>query len=265
MAVGENDLQLFASEVMAQNFATADVGGAKSDSLISGAVPGEIFFQMASTGSQQDQFAKVHFYNANATGDLTAAKAWIENSLDEGPSGNFLTELVPLSSAENATKRVRIVGENSSGTPDFERRTLNGAVSVFGGTQMSRLISLELELSSSPVDAPTPAIADDDILVKRNGVTVGKIPAGHSSATCEVDLWLPDALDDDTTIDDAGSEPDGATWSRPRTYEAGADVANGGVLTHQKSQAIFLRWRERAGRLSSGTVDLVLGISGETA
>jgi hypothetical protein len=130
---------------------------------------------------------------------------------------------------------------------------------------MSRVISCELELASSPVDAPVRAIADDDILIKRNGVTIGKIPAGYSSATCEIDLWLPNVVDDTSTAANPVTAPAGATWSRPRTYDGGASVANSGVLEAETDQAVWLRWRQRAGRLSSSTVDLVLGIAGEAA
>ena len=264
--VDQSDLQLYTADTMATNATATNIGGGPGTPLISGALPGEIFYTMPSDpGVDQDQFAKVFYANDNAASDLSDAKVWIENSLDAGPSGNYFTEIVPSSPADNASKRARIVGENSSDTPDFERVTLAGASSVFGGTMMARLITVELETSASPTDAPVRAFADDDILIRRNGVTVGKIPAGFSSATAELDLWLPSTLNDTSVADDPASEPTGASWSRPRTYEGGADVANSGVLTHEMKQGVWLRWRQRAGRLNSGSVDVVLGLSGVSA
>lgn len=257
------DLKLYKAASMPTSLtAPAPMGGAKSSTQITGSAIGEIFFTMAAAGSgggAKIQYSKVFWWNDHASDDLANAKVHIANALDTPAAGNNLMSGVSAGSGDNNTKKLRFIGKNSAGVPAFEDVTMNGTTEVTGAAQFSEIHAVELRL----VSGSALTTAAGDITIKKNGVTLGIIPAGYSCAIAEVDIGLAATLDDTATSTNPGTAPAGITFSRPRDHAGGLAVANSGTLTHQTGQGVWLKWTCAEERLSSPDLQLVLKLQGE--
>lgn len=258
------DLKLYQADDMPTSLtAPAPSGGAIGATQITGSTIGEVFFTMASAasgGGSKVQYSKVFWFNDHATDDLSSAKVYIANALDTPAAGNNLMSGLSSSASDNTTKKLRWIGEDSAGDPAYEDTTMNGTTEVTGAAQFNaNLAAVELRL----VSGGALTTAAGDITIKKNGTTLGIIPAGYSSAICEVDIGLEAALDDTATTTNPGTAPGGITFSRPRTYAGGLAVANSGVLTAQSGQGVWVKWTELEERLSSPDLQIVFAIQGD--
>lgn len=264
MSVSPSELKLFQALTMATGFTTANVGGGISTTEILGAVLGEIFFMMSALGSgggDQLQIQKAFFANTNATDDLTTAKIWLPNALDDGPAGSYPNSAVSSSASDNNTKKVRFLGFDSGSDPVQSELTMNGITEVFDSIPFEPLVS-SAELRS--VATGLLVTAAGDITLKRNGTVYGVIPAGRSSANSEINIGLAAALDDTDDIADCQTDPSGVTFVRPRTYADGEDVAGGDLLANS-GQGIWFKWIQPERRKPTADQQVCVRIRGSSA
>lgn len=266
MPIVQADLVLVLPSVVATSFSTANIGGAKTTTEITGGSIGEVLFTMpanAGSGGTKTQYGKLFYKNKHATLPLTSAKIWMANACDQGASG-YVTQAVSSNASDNSTKKLRVIANDNAGSPApaQDEIQMNGTTTVTGSIQMTTRCVAELRENNSG-SALTPAAGDISIIV--NGVTVGIIPAGAYSCVFEIDAGLQNALDDTATTSNAQTAPAGITFTRPRNEAGGLAVANSGSLTAGSGQGIWLRWQSLQDRKPSSDVEIHLTIKGDTA
>lgn len=263
MSVAKEQLKLFQALTMATSLTTANVGGGVSTVEILGATLGEVFFTMSALpegDGDQNQISKAFYTNTNTTDDLVGAKIFLANALDDS-SGNYPVSAQSDSPLDNSGKKLRIQGYDSSGDPlQSDTLALGGLTEVFDGIDFSEVHSVEVRSAITGVLTPLAG----NLTLRRNAVIFGKIPAGKYSANREVNIGLADALDDTDVADDAQTDPAGVTFSRPRTYEDGLEVA-GGDLVAEASQGIWFKWVQPERRKPTADQQVVVAIRGATA
>lgn len=265
MSVLVSDLKMYQATTMPTSLtAPTNIGGVKSATQITGGSIGEVHFTMSSAlvgGGDKVQRSKYFYGNDSAADDLTSAVIWLPNALDDSAAGNFTTSDVSSSASDGSGKKVRRLGYDQTGAAVQEEQVLNGTSEVTGSQQFSDVHRREIRNSSTgALEA-----AAGSITHKRNSVTQGETPAGYYGATSEIDIWLPSTLSDSSTAGDAGSDPTGASWSRPRTFATGEAVANSGTLTHGQAQGIWSRWTLKERAKASADVQVITAIQGNTA
>lgn len=242
-----SQLKRKAATTIAEDFSTTNVGGAMSGTELTGAIA-ETLFEMPShaVGSglgNRTQKGKEFIHNTSGD-DLASARIYFPNFLLDWGAGNDTVGLTP-EHEDDEDKIVRLVGFSSVPAPAVLSRVLGASgVQVFTGDLLSDL--QRLTVHDPFTDALTPLAGA--LLVKRgNGTLLGRIPAGYYSGTAEIDAWAPGTLNDTSTAATAASDPSGATWTRPRDFTSGLNVANSGTLTAGAAQGYWLRWTLKEG------------------
>ena len=266
MSLSSSDLRLFEPATVAADFSTASVGGAMSANELVGSI-GEILFEMPSSedGSgdgDKVQRAKVFYKNKSTDTDLSQGKIWIANALDDFGAGMDTVGMTSSSADDDATMFYRCIGYDVNSDPIVLEVAGDGITQALTVDQVSFLSRVSSHLDDSGSGYPLQAVVGDVTIKRGNGTTLGVIPAGYSSATQEIDLWLAATLGDTATIATAAEDPAGASWSRPRTYATAGSVANSGVLTAETGQAVWLRETIKEGIQPSRDVQVILAIDG---
>lgn len=233
---------------MPTSFATANVGGAKTSTVISGGTLGAVHFSMDSQpsgGGDLLQYAKLFGYNANTSSQsIYNCVFWMRNSLDDLLANGEL-QLVSSNAADNSSKKVRISGYDDTGAAVQEEVPLNGTTPVSSTTIWSSIHRLELRLSSG--SALTSATGNITATNANGPTVIGIIPQGKNSATAEISIGVDSTLDGTTSIATAAVAPSGVTFFKPRTFASGL-AAIGGTIAAGVGQPIWSRYRlkERA-------------------
>jgi hypothetical protein len=247
------DLGLYLPTVVGTTLAApADIGGAASATKITGGAVGELLFAMSSNlsgGGNKVQRQKA-FQANDATADLAAAVMWIDNLMDVS-AGGFITTAQSTSSLDGAGKYLRIIGNDASADAQDEFPLAGTSVATGGVTFADRWCATLHDLVT---DALTPAAGW--ISLFENGVAIAVMPPGAYSVTAEIEIGLESTLDDTNTAADAGTDPAGITFSRPRTIADGLAVANSGTLTAGSKQGFWLRWTCAEARKASADVEI---------
>jgi len=261
MSVTAGDIKHYQAQTMAANSTASNIGGAiNTGAQIQGSILSEVFFTMASAtagGGARVQHASSHIKNTNATDSMTSGLAWLANALDDVASDG--TASFVSSSADDSTRKVRILGLDDAGTPTQEDLPLNGTSTVTSLTSWSAIHRVELRL----VSGGALAAAAGDITVTR-GADLGVIPAGYWSATSEVEFGLEATLGTSATTADAATAPSGISFARPRTEAGGTALANSGLLAAGATQQVWWRWTLAEQARPSADIQVVLRWSGET-
>lgn len=238
MPVTTGDFAHVKAATMATDFSTANVGGTKTATAISAALAGDIFFTMASNLSgdgTRNQYSKSFVRNNHASDSGYSCKFFLENALDN-VSGNQIINIVSDSASDGNTKKVRILGYDTSGDPLQVEVTLNGTTPVStGSTQFSDVHRIELRLVSG--GALTNAAGN--LQFKHNTTEIGYIPAGLNSATAEVKIGVALAMDDSVTIANAGTAPTSVSFFKPRILADALGAQNGGVIPFGQGQGLW--------------------------
>ncbi len=262
MSVAPSDLQIFSSAVRASDFTTANIGGAKGSSQITGSVLGEIFFMMESPlagGADLLQYAKVGYYNANASTALQRATVWGVNFLDTLDAASPITA-TGTNAEDGSTKKFRVIGFDASGNPQQEERLLNGTTAVT--TLLTFGVVDRVEVRDATTGLLTPVTGD--VMLTAGTQALGMVPSTFKTATAEISIALAATLNDSGTTSTAATAPSGYTFSKPRTRAGGLAVANSGILTALAWQAIWCKWRLRAQAKPSEDVEIGIAIAGGT-
>lgn len=245
----------------ATSFADEDIGGGPSANLVSGAILNEVFFRMSSepaSGSARVQRAKVFVANDHPTEDLQDAKIYLANALDNWGSNNQTVGIQSTATADTGQK-CRFIGLDTNGDPIILEANVSGTALAATPDQLTRLDSVEIRDQATGV---LTTLEGAGRIYRGGSVLLGEVPPSYHGASSEFDLWLPASLDDTTTSLDAGTDPDGVSWSRPRTVETAVSVANGGVLTAGSAQGVWQRWTLRPGTNPRFDLPIVIGVYG---
>lgn len=225
------------------DFTTTPIGGAISVNTINSALLEEVLFKMSSAaegGGDRTQRSKFFVKNTHSTEPLTSAKIYLPLSLDDWGT-NDQTVAVQAVNTDDDDKFVRFKGHDTNGDPIQLDVNVDGTTMAATSSTYTAFQSCEVRSQSTGELA---AVTSGNILsIYRNGATkLGEIIEGFYFASSEFDIWLPATLDDSITATDAGTDPSGVSWSRPRTEATALSVANSGSLTAGSAQGIFVRW-----------------------
>lgn len=255
MGVHATQIKIDLSMVVATGFATANVGGAKSDIRATGSQDEILFSAPASPSASVLEYGKAFLVHTHPTDTATSVGVWIANSLDTPGSAATLT-LVSTSPADSSSYKVRIIGFNSGGAVLIEDRILNGTSSVTTSGSFVGALRVEFRTLSG-----ARANAAGIVTVTHGSTVIGVIPAGHDMATTEFAIGLAGSLDDTATIANASAAPSGVTFSKPR-IDADKLAVAGGSLDPGEGQGVWIRWTIPTGMPASDRVRLALRASG---
>ena len=204
-AVVKTDMKNYAPATVAATEDDEDIGGAISATEVTNGSLNELMYTMeaqAEGGGDQTQYAKCFHKNTNASEQIDSYGIWIANAIDDlGVSS--LVELVSTSASDGSSKKVRLLGFNSSGDPIQDEVTMNGVTPVTSSLSFVGKIRAEVRLSSG--SALTTAAGN--ITITHNSTNRGMIPAGAKTATNEGDIGLEATLGGSTTIATPSTAP----------------------------------------------------------
>ena len=264
MSVTKNNLVLLATTYLVTNN-NDPVGGSRDEgNQINTDDTGKVFGTISAPadGEPDGKFiGKVHIFNNHSTDALTNAKVFMDNLLDD-PGVNGVLKIETTNSEDNNTKYVKVICENTVGTPDSEIVVLpSDSPSVKYSTRQAmagRRITCELRLVSN--NTVTTA-AGNIYIYDSNQTLLGMIPAGKKYASGNYDIGLAPTLNDNSVTVNRLTEPDDITFTRARNEETAISVANSGTLSAQSDQAVWIRWTAQDGRIP-GQIQRNLKIKG---
>jgi len=210
-------------------------------------------------GSTRYRYGKTHYYNNHASIDLTDAKIYIPNLLDNPATAGVIT-FASSSASDNSSFLIRMYYEDGTGwaTEDI---AMNGTSFVSSSASPLALQPIRVDFRTS---AGVLTTCNGNISVYRGATLLGIIPAGFSSATGEVEIFVATSLDDTVTTTDRTTAPGGASWSKPKTYDTGSAVANSGTLTFGTNQAIWYKFTITDGSYPHDEMQIITRIGGKT-
>jgi len=265
MAVAEANLKLYATTDIPADDVNPGGGAIDLTNEILRDQQGKIYGTVGSNplaGADKVRYGKAHIYNDHATDDLINGVVWLANGLLD-PAVTGTLEFVTEAAGDNNLKYIRSKGRNNAGNPVTEDTTLGAAPgSVFSAGQY---------LLSHPVRVELRLVADDSIVVSagditiKRGITLGIIPEDWSSARGDVEIGLPNVLDDVTVIPDRTTAPGGIVFTRAVDEASGIAIANAGVLTALTDQAVWIEWTLHDGSLPSNNMWINIQPQGDTA
>lgn len=260
MPVSSSDMKAYLPATVASSFSTASVGGAISATEFNGNV-GQLLFTAAaeaSGGSDVTQYAKFFIKNTHSTDPINSYVIWVANSLDEITSASTVS-LVSDNASDDSTTTAVVRGFSSGGSPQTESVPLNGTTTVT--TTNTFLGNVRVYLTNTSTGALKAAVGEVTV---SDSSTIGVIPAGHRSATGEVEIGIESTLGGSTTIALPNVAPSGVTFSRPRTEAGGITVDGGtGTLEAGETQAVWIKLTLADGTLPSTSVDFILRGKGD--
>lgn len=263
MAVTTLDLNYYASLNNPADDTSTLGGGIDTSVELTGASVGEIFNQKganALAGADKTTYAKMHVKNENASDDLSSAVLYLENHLAT-PAADGTFTIVSSSASDGSAVYVKLYFMLAAGTYTTEDVVLNGTTPVSSTAQAKLGKCVKAELRAVVGDALTPAVGDISIT---RGVLLGKIPIGYYSASGNYSIGVAATLDDTATTTDRLTAPAGITFYQPNTFSAGVAIVNGGVLTHETSQGIWIKQILYNGETPTADIEIGLVIEGET-
>lgn len=243
------------------DFSTANVGGsiASGPVFMNGGTVGELFFSIdpdVAGGSSITQTTKGFIRNASTTNTAKNCSVHIENCIDDAPSLNTVS-FQGLSSLDDSTVYMRVIGFDGSGNPVQADVTLNGVTMVT--TVQTFLHISRVEFRSTVNDALVPLNGNGTI---RSGATIlGVSPRGLTGCLTEISIIVESILNSSTTIATTAANPSG-TFSKPRTLAQ--SIAFAGDLSHiagPNRQGIWCRQVIPAATLGSEEIDFSLFLS----
>lgn len=262
MSLTTNDIKAYQATTMPTSLSTTNVGGAINTSAeITNGTIGEVLPSLASSlsgGGDKTIYSKWFLKNVSATDDLPNAKIFVENLLDDGPTGNHNITIRPSGAGDDSTRVAKVIGFDSSGDPLTENLPLNGDNDVTTVGQFSKLVCVESRLASGGALVRTVT----QWTIKKSTTVVGYAPASSYGATSEVSIGLEASLNGSSTTTNATTAPSGVTFSKPKAYADGLAVATG-TLTHGDAQAIWEKWINPERRATSPDFELVCSIQGD--
>lgn len=243
----------------AASFTTSPIGGAIAATEVTGNTVNEVFFRMSSEpagGSVRTQRQKHFIKNTHPTEDLTEAKIFLANSLDDW--GAFTDNVSVVSTNEDDMDiKTRFIGEDSDGNPIQIESNVNGLTSVPSVSQLTDLHSVESRDQATSILQPSRGA----LRIYRGATLLGEQPQGKWSASSEFKFWLPASLNDSGTATDASTDPAGVSWSKVRTIETALSVA-GGTLGAGDAQGLWTLWTLQAGTRPRYDLQIVMGVYG---
>lgn len=256
------DLPLVLPAVVGTTLTTpSDIGGAKTTTTITGGAIGELLFAMsanASGGGDKIQRQKLFQANDHDTQDLAEAKMWLANAMAQGTGGAKVTRAQSTSAADGGGKYLRVIGNDASADALDEFPTAGTSMASGSIAMLERWV---VTLHDEATDALVAAAGN--ITIYHDDQVVAIMPAGAYSVNGEIEIGLAATLDDTATFANAGTNPAGITFSAPRTFETGIDVANSGVLTAGSAQGFYLRWTCAEARRASADVEIYPLVRGD--
>lgn len=259
MSITAADLKLYKSANTPTNDSGIS-GGAISVTEILGSIIGELIPQCAynaAAGGDIVWYYKAFFKNTHATLPLTESVVYIKNALISLAS-NGTVSAVSTSSSDGSSKKIKVYGEDASGTAVTEEVILNGTTTATGSQVFSKIYKIELLTLAGALTTATGTIT-----ITR-GITLGIIPVGFSTATNEYSLWLAATLNDTASVANRLTAPAGASWSIPNSYATGLAVANSQSLTAGSAQGIWIRATYADGTSPTSQMELILRLEGNT-
>lgn len=261
MSLTSNDLKAYAAATMPASLATTNVGGAITATEITNGTIGEVLPSLSSSllgGGDKTIYAKWFFKNDSATDDLPNAKIFVENLLDDGPTGNHNITIRPSGAGDDGTRTAKVIGFDASGAPLVENLPLNGDADVSTVGQFSKLVAIESRLTSGGALVRSAS----EWTIKKDTTTIGKVPVSSYGSTTEVAIGLEATLNGTATTTNAATAPAGITFSRPKDYASGIAVATG-TLTQGDAQGVWERWTNPERRPTSPDFELIVSIQGD--
>ena len=248
---------------------TSTAGGAETATNITNATIGEWFPRLRAklTGILDNapdlskQYQKVFLKNISGADSLLDAKVYLRNGLDLPPS-NGVVSFQSTNSADDNTKKIICMAENTSNVLVFDSVILNGVTLASGVIPLIRAFRCRLALVST--GALTTAAGDISIFI--NGNLVGIIPQGYSFATREVKLWLVSTTGDSGTSTNRKTAPAGSTFAWANTLAAAIPIRNdlgNDTLGPSDAQGIWGEVTLQPGSEAFNGVDVVLAAYGD--
>lgn len=259
MAVVNNDVKLYESEYMPSSEASTAGGGVTANE-ITGLSVGEVFPTQAADvfgGSDRIHYQKVFVTNNNVTDNLSNARCYLEDSLDD-VAANGVVAAQSTSASDSSAKHIKAIGFDAASNPQTENITLNGTASVNGLLTFSDLRKVELYQG---VNLTT---ASGNISLSVTGTYIGMIPAGLKSATGELSFGVASTLNDTLSTTSTLIPFAGIAFTKPNLDSLATTFANTATLTATASQGIFLKQEIKAGTYSSAEVGGFLRVKGDS-
>ncbi len=267
MSVSKDDIQWFSTTNIPSDNTGTGGGPVNAGNQINDGNSGKIFTVTAAPADGEtdaEYFGKVHAYNNNSSEDLINSTCYMMNLLKD-PASSGVIKVTTTAAADNSGKHIRLICENSIGTPGNEDVPLPSVSpgSVYSTKQANAGRRIELELRDSSNNLV--AAAGDIYIYDVDLNLLGMIPEGFKTATGMIDIGLAPALDDSETITNRLTPPTGITFTRAKDTDSEIAVANSGTLTHGKNQAVWIRWTLQDGKTPSPEMELGLTLDGDSA
>jgi hypothetical protein len=268
LSVAQSDIKMYQAATMPTSLATTLVGGAiNTGAQVLGSTIGEIFFPMGSAvagGGNKTQYSKAFIKNTNSatdgSGEAYVSLVYLLNGLDDKPAGNHTVSVVSDSAADGSSLKARFIGLDNAGAPQQEEVILNGLTPVVTTNTWSALHRITIHLVSDS----TLANLTGSLTATSNSVRLGMVPAGHYSATAEVQFALVATLDDSGTTTNAATAPATLTFAKPNLTASGTACANSGVITHGAAQGIWFKLTHTEAQKPSADVEVLVKVEFQT-
>ena len=236
-SIGPHSFVLKLAETMAQSSADTDIGGEITYDNVSLSARSPVFYPMTADGaggSTRVQYAKIDDVNTHLSESVSDYGIFLANAIDDITTNGAYSF---AGDAEDDGKVIRVRSFLPSSDPVQATATISdGEASVT--TLMAGPVRITIHDSVGQI-----AMLVEELVIYHDDVEVGRIPAGGSCASNEIDMALEPALDDDTAVANPHTAPAGLTFSRPRTAGDRLLVnAGSGTFPAGGKQGIWLRW-----------------------
>jgi len=246
MPVTIGNMKHFNSLVRATTLTTANIGGGiDTGSPVGYAVPGDVFFTLSSDGTTITRYSKTFVKNDHATDSAYLVRFYLDNAIDDHATDEIIYA-VSNNALDDDTKVLRLIGDDSAGSPQKIDILLNGTTEVNSSVQFGPLRRVEVReaiYDSGPTWVGVGALTtlDGDLTVKAGAVEIAVIGAGLNSGSAEVYIGVEGVLGGTTTTALPTTAPSGISFFKPRTLAA-AITAIGGTIAAGSAQGIW--WKQ---------------------
>jgi hypothetical protein len=244
---------------VAIDFTTANVGGAKTGTVIHGVLFGEVFFTLSANqfGPDTVEYGKLFVGNQSLTGQALSISLWFLNGGKQMTALDY-PSIIPTGTGETYPKYITWDGYVSGVFQQSKMLfNMNLLDQVFAIEQFTTLTRATLRNQADDAIVP----ADFDIQVWANGVQKGIIPQGGSCCNFDISMGIGATVNDSQTISLASVAPSGVTFSNENAYD-GADIVIPGLMPGD-GWPLWLKWDLPDGCAGSRVVEIWIGLNAD--
>lgn len=233
--------------VRATTLTTPDIGGGIDvSSPVGYVIPGDILLTLPSGVSDVTQYSKSFVKNTHGTDSAYSVIFYLANSIDDHVTAEIIYA-TSTSVNDDATKVLRLIGDDNTGTPQKIDILLNGTSTVNSSVQFNPLRRIEVReavYDSGPTWIGVGALTalEGNLTLLAGAVEIAVIPAGLDSGTAEVSIGIEATLNGTTTTALPTTAPASISFFKPRTVGAGLSAMSGGTVAAGSAQGIW--WKQ---------------------